>query len=142
MPNAFVFVSRNGRVSASTTSADGRATVRLFDGDGPLHIAVYSGTHGWTFAQPQPSGDQEIAVEMTAGDASLSVRSEKLYPLAIVAPTGFPIHEALAILGSRPVVRPDSAYILERLPHGSYTVSAGGMARSAMLGNKPADVRF
>ena len=142
LANVFVFIARGGRVSAATTSADGRATVHLIQGDGPVQIGAYDGARGWTFVPSRTAGDDEMVIEATGGAGSLTVHSDTLTPLFITAPNGFPIQEALAILGSRPIARPSVPYVLPSLPPGAYSVSAGNAMKTVTITSKPAEVRF
>lgn len=133
VPNAFVFLRSNGGLRAATTGSNGRATFRVADAAAMFELAVLSGVDGWTFAGPRRASSTEIAVETPRARAQLSIRATKAAPIAIFTAGGFPVHEALALLGSRPVAYPDLPVILGRLPAGTYTVTAGLSSKSVTL---------
>jgi hypothetical protein len=140
--NAFVFIRTNGRISSVTTGADGRATVRQIETKGTREFAVYSGQMGWSFVAPRSAAEKELTIQMSAEGTRLTVSSAASGPLMVVAPSGFPIHEALAILGSRPFARPDVPVTINRLPPGTYQLSLGSTVRHVTLGFEPREIRF
>lgn len=140
--NAFVFVRANGRTGSVTTGADGRATIRQIDPTGVREVAVYSGHLGWSFVPARSASGQELTIDMSGGAAGLTVFSNVAAPLMITAPTGFPLQDALAILGSRPFARPDTPATLNRLPPGTYMLSVGAVVKNVTIGAESRELRF
>ena len=134
--NAFVFLRQNGPLRSAISNTEGRATFRRENG--PAEIGIYSAAHGWTFARV--TGDAEAVIDLAPRSGGLLIaRKDTSAPLELWSPHGFPIHQALAIIGT-PVQRDVPLYL--RLPAGEYRVVAGGEQRTVVVGEGVREVTF
>jgi hypothetical protein len=143
MPNAMVFLRQNGPTRAAMTSSDGRATFELTS-DAPITLAAYAPSLGWTFSPPQAAdSSSEIALELQRASGGIAAFAEKeSLAVSVRAPTGFPLSEALAILGIPSIVRPASPLVIRGAPAGRYEVVGRGMARNVVVSDGVTDVKF
>ncbi|HEX6085843.1 MAG TPA: carboxypeptidase regulatory-like domain-containing protein [Thermoanaerobaculia bacterium] len=119
--NAFVFLRQQGALRSAISNSEGRATFRLENG--PVEIGVYSAAHGWSFARV--TGGAEAVLDLVESPAGMLItRADPSVPLELWSPHGFPIHHALAIIGT-PMHR-DLPLYLRGLPAGDYRVVVGG----------------
>jgi Carboxypeptidase regulatory-like domain len=127
LPNAVVFLRENGATTAATTAADGTASLALSRTDGTIEAAVYSPQVGWAFVPPQSEATATaLSIDVVPSSAAIDVTAAiGRKPVSILAPTGFPIHEALAFLGI-PSVTP---LRLEHVPAGTYSFTSGGVRK-------------
>lgn len=117
--NAFVFVRQDGVLRSTISDAEGRASFRL-DAAGPVDVAAFSAAHGWAFTLVAKT---DVVIELSEPPAGLLItRADTSAPLEIWSPHGFPIHQALAIIGT-PMQRDVPLYL--RLPEGEYRVVGG-----------------
>jgi hypothetical protein len=110
-----------------------------------VELAAWSASAGWSFAPSTPLPENETELPFAFGPAtgSLTVRlAQGSAALTLRAPTGFPMDQALLILGMLPIARGTVPFRLERLPPGDYTVGAGGVMKSAAVGREPAEISF
>src|SRR5207253_10471259 len=118
LPNAVVFLRENGALTAATTAGDGTATMRLLRADATIDAAVYSPAAGWAFVAPRSEKDlTTLTIDMPAISGTLVVTASAA--VSLIAPTGFPIHDALPLLGIGSL----SAMPL-RLPTGRYLATS------------------
>ncbi|HYM59291.1 MAG TPA: carboxypeptidase-like regulatory domain-containing protein, partial [Thermoanaerobaculia bacterium] len=131
VPNAFVFLRENGFTSAATTAGDGTATLRLTRRDGTFEAAVYSPLAGWAFVAPRSEADaSELAVDLGSAPGAIEVESKGgRSPFSLLAPSGFPLQEAMSLLGI-PATTP---LRLDRLPTGRYSVTSRGAMQAVEL---------
>ena len=123
LPNAIVFLRENGVLSAATTAGDGTASMRLLRADSTIDAAVYSPAAGWTFLAPRSGRDlTTLTLDMSAAAATLTITASA--PVSLVAPTGFPIHDALPLLGI-----PSVTAMPLRLAPGRYVATSRGVTK-------------
>ena len=134
--NAFVFVRQDGVLRSAISDPEGRAAFRL-GADGPADVAVYSAAHGWAFVR---NAKTEVIIDLAESPAGLLItRADPSTPLEVWSPHGFPIHQALAIIGT-PLNRDVPLYL--RLPAGTYRVVAGNERRVVAVGNGVRSLSF
>lgn len=135
--NAFVFMRRNGSVIATTSASDGTATFHVPDDRASADFAVYSPLAGWAFLPPTDA--LSLQVDFGSPSAALIVSSTGARkPVALTAPTGFPIHEALMLLGI-PSIAPCR---LDRLPAGTYSAASQGVTKTIDLSDHIGELTF
>ncbi len=142
VPNAMVFLRQTGATRAAMTASDGRATFAL-GSDAPMMLAAYVPSMGWTFIPPQAADSSEVALELqrSSGGIAASAGKESL-AVSVRAPTGFPLSEALMILGVPNIVRPGSPLVIYGAPAGRYEVVGRGMARNVVVSDGVAELKF
>jgi Carboxypeptidase regulatory-like domain len=144
LPNVYVFVRQDGMLRVMTTSAEG--TVRIVPPTryAPVEIAVNAPAHGWLFLPPVPAASTSpIRIDLTAPSTRLTLRKETGGGLvSLFSGTGFPIHEALSMLGVRAAVHVGVPFQLDGLPSGTYSVGVGGVQRQVALVREPRVVDF
>jgi hypothetical protein len=146
VPNAIVFIREDGNALRSATAgADGRATFRVSQATHAVELAAWSPVLGWSFAASRPlaESDTELPVDLQpAAGAVVVLLVQGSAALTIRAPTGFPIDQALLMLGVLPVARAGAPFRLERLPAGDYAVGAGALVRNATVSREPVEIAF
>jgi hypothetical protein len=136
--NVFVFVRREGRLQAATTGADGRAVFHLPPSATTAEVSAWSPAYGWMFAAPRALGDEaaEITIAMRRASAGLLVEGKGM--VGVWSPSGFPLHEALALLG----VRNATPLRIDGLPAGTYGVTSSNVRKDVAVTDRVAEVRF
>ncbi|HKO55389.1 MAG TPA: hypothetical protein VJ276_05885, partial [Thermoanaerobaculia bacterium] len=136
--NVFVFLRQSGRLQASTTGADGRTVFHLPPSATTAEVSAWSPAYGWMFAAPRPLGDEaaEITIAMRRASAGLLVEGKGM--VGVWSPSGFPLHEALALLG----VRNATPLRIDGLPAGTYGVTSSNVRKDVAVTDRVAEVRF
>lgn len=144
LPNAFVFARQRGGMRALMTSAAGEVNISRVVPHDPLEIAVYVPRYGWKFPPPTVvTTGTTMVLDVEQSGASVSVRAKHHSGrVAIVAPTGFRIDDALQLVGVHPVIRDGSTFRLEGLPPGTYNLSVGGVQRTFRVGREATEIEF
>lgn len=144
LSNVYVFLRQRGTLRVATTSAEGQARLVPPTKSGAVEIAVNAPAYGWLF-MPAMSADagSPIRVDLASPSTRLTLRKEKgSGVVSLFANTGFPIHEALSILGVPTSVYAGSPLQLDGLPSGTYSVGVGGVERQVALAREPRVVDF
>ena len=138
VPNAYVFARQRGAMHSAMTAADGTARLSAIAAAEPVDLAVFAPQYGWTFVAPA-SRVPELAIDVVPATAALTLQGDwGGAPAMLFAPSGFPIHDALSLLGFRVA----SPLRVDRLPAGTYTAICGGAQQQIVLGREPRSVRF
>jgi hypothetical protein len=144
LSNVYVFLRQRGVLRVVTTSADGQARIMPPTRSGSVEIAVNAPAHGWIFMPPVPAqGSSPVRIDLSSPSTRLTLRKEKgSGAVSLFSHTGFPIHEALSILGVSTSVYAGSPFQLDGLPSGNYSVGVGGIARQVALAREPRVIDF
>lgn len=144
LPNVHVFLRQRGVIRTATTSGEGQARIVPPTKSGPIEIAVHAPSHGWMFIPAQSSETSApIRIDIAAPSTRLVLRKEKgSAPVSLFANTGFPIHEALTMLGVRPTVYAGMPFQLDGLPSGMYSIAVGGEQKQVAIAREPRVVDF
>jgi len=132
--NAFVFFHRREGLLTASTDVNGSAEVTLREGDAIGDLAAFAPARGWSFQSG--AGGESAALRFGDQSGALVVRaSSGALACEALAPTGFPITQALAILGGSITATAGRPLEIGGLPPGTYTVVGRG------AGSKSIDVR-
>jgi hypothetical protein len=136
--NVFVFLRQSGQLQASTTGADGRAVFHLAPSASTAEVTAWSPAYGWMFVAPRQLGDElaEVAITMRRTAAGLLVDGKGA--IGVWSPSGFPLHEALQLLG----VRSAAPLRIDGLPAGTYGITSANARKDVAVTDRVAEVRF
>jgi hypothetical protein len=130
--NAFVFVRSGSGMRVAMTGADGRASLKLADNDAHADMAVFGAQAGWGF-WPARDLASTTSLDMQRAASILVVRGSASAPVALWSASGFPLHEALALLGAPLAVSAAAPLRIDHLPRGSYLVVSGAARRTVTI---------
>jgi hypothetical protein len=132
LANAFVFVRSGSGMRVAMTGADGRASIKLADSDAHAELAVFGPQAGWAF-WPARDLASTTSLDMQRAASMLVVRSTTAAPVALWSASGFPLHEALALLGAPLAISAAAPLRIDHLPRGSYLVVSGPAKRTVII---------
>jgi hypothetical protein len=95
-------------------------------------MAVFGAQAGWGF-WPARDLASTTSLDMQRAASILVVRGSASAPVALWSPSGFPLHEALALLGAPLAVSAAAPLRIDHLPRGSYLVVSGAARRTVTI---------